>query len=104
MKIYVVNSYFPTTIIAKKIANGALKNRFAACANIKNNINSYYWWSKKILNSKEIEVSFKTSKNKLVKLINFIEKNHPYDCPAIISYELFNCNQKYKSWVLNETK
>ena len=104
MKIYVVNTFLPELNKAKKIAKIILTKRLAACVNINDKIQSFFWWNNKILKEGEIELSFKTSHKKILLLIECIEKNHPYECPPVLAYEIKEANKKYIQWIIDETK
>ena len=104
MKIYFVNSFFPSLDKAKEIGKIVLKRKLAACVNINDKIKSFFWWKNKLSNENEVELSFKTSFNKVTKLIEFLEKNHPYECPCIIAFKVDKANKKYINWVLDQTK
>jgi len=104
MKIYFVNSFFPELKDAKKVAKIVLEKKLAACVNINEKIKSFFWWNNRISEENEVELSFKTSLFKVKKLINFLEKNHPYECPCIIAFHVDEMNQKYRRWVLENTK
>lgn len=104
MKIYVVTTFLPQLNKAKQIAKIILEKRLAACVNINNKIQSFFWWKNKISKEEEIELSFKTSYKKIQPLIKYIEKNHPYECPSVLVYEIKKTNKKYIQWVINETK
>ena len=103
-KVYLVHSLFPKLSYAKKISTLVLEKKLAACVNINTEIESFFFWKKKFYNEKEIELSFKTSLLKLKKLINFIEKNHPYECPYIAAFHIEKVNKNYIDWVIEQTK
>ena len=103
MTIYLVSTFYPKLNQAKKIAKLVVKNKLAACVNINKNINSIYIWENKMFDEKEIELNFKTSEKKLKKLILFLEKNHPYECPPIMSFPIKKVNNKYLDWVKRQT-
>ena len=103
MTIYLVSTFYPKLNQAKKIAKLVVKNKLAACVNINKNINSIYIWENKMFDEKEIELNFKTSEKKLKKLILFLEKNHPYECPSIMSFQIKKVNNKYLDWVKRQT-
>ena len=104
MKIYIVNTFLPELNKAKKIAKIILDKRLAACVNINDKIQSFFWWKNKISNENEVELSFKTRYSKIKTLIKHIEKHHPYECPSVLVHEIKKTNKKYMEWVLNETK
>ena len=103
MSIYLVSTFYPKLNQAKKIAKLVVKNKLAACVNINKNINSLYIWKSKMFDEIEIELNFKTSEKKLKKLILFLEKKHPYECPPIISFPIKKVNKKYLDWVKKQT-
>ena len=103
MTIYLVSTFYQKLNQAKKIAKVVVKNKLAACVNINKNINSIYIWENKMFDEKEIELNFKTSEKKLKKLILFLEKNHPYECPPIMSFPIKKVNNKYLDWVKRQT-
>ena len=103
MTMYLVFSFFPKINQAKKIAKLAIKNKLAACVNINKNVNSLYIWKKRIFDENEIELGFKTNAKKVNKLISFLESNHPYECPCIISFPINKVNNKYSNWVNKQT-
>ena len=65
MKIYVVTTFLPQLNKAKQIAKIILEKRLAACVNINNKIQSFFWWKNKISNENEVELSFKTRYSKI---------------------------------------
>ena len=99
MTIYLVYSFYPKLNEAKKISKLSIKNKLAACVNINQNINSLFVWKNKMFNEKEVELSFKTNKQKVKKLISFLESNHPYECPCIIALPIKINNNKFLNWV-----
>ena len=103
MTIYLVSTFYPKLNQAKKIAKLVVKNKLAACVNINKNINSIFIWRSKMFDEKEIELNFKTTEKKVKKLILFLEKNHPYECPPIISFPIKKINKKYLDWVKKQT-
>lgn len=103
MTIYLVSTFYPNIKQAKKVAKLVVKNKLAACVNISKNINSIFIWKSKMCDEKEIELNFKTTKKKVKKLILFLEENHPYECPLIISFPIKKINKKYIDWVKKET-
>ena len=103
MKIYFVYVTFGSLKEARRLGSQLVKNKLAACVNINKNINSIYIWENKMFDEKEIELNFKTSEKKLKKLILFLEKNHPYECPPIMSFPIKKVNNKYLDWVKRQT-
>ena len=76
-----------------------LKANLAKCVNKLNYVKSYYWWEGKIQKSQEQILLIKTNDEKLEKLKEFLEKNHPYDTPEIIVLTPEEVNKSYLSWI-----
>lgn len=102
MTIYVIFSYFPDIKEAKKVAKESIKRKLAACVNINKHTNSLFMWENKLHDENEIELSFKTNKKKIKKLISFIENKHPYECPAIMTLKINETNKQFDNWVNKE--
>ena len=89
---------------ARKIGRELILARLAACVNIIDNINSMYWWERKIQDDKEAILIAKTRKSLLPKLIKKAKSLHSYSCPCIISWPLSGGNREYLDWLSKETK
>lgn len=93
----------PNQEIANKISKILVENRVASCVNKVSNVESIYWWEGKIESSNEIILLIKTTDNKYSDLEELIKKNHPYDVPEIICFEIKKGLNTYLSWIGNET-
>jgi len=87
---------------AKKISNALLKNKLVACANIFP-VQSLYLWKKKLEQSGEVAIVFKTLKNNLSKIEKIISTLHSYSVP-VISVEEIKLNKKAQEWLNKEIK
>lgn len=76
----------------------ALKENLASCI-LEINSNSSFIWRGKIEKEKEKIFVFKTTDEKIEKLKDFIEKNHPYEIPFIATFKLNKVNEKYLKWL-----
>ena len=104
MEIYFIYSTFKDLKEAKIIGGKLVKKKLAACSNIIPLIYSTYVWKKKIMVDKECSMIVKTSKSKVKKAINFIVKNHSYDCPAVTAFPIKFAHNDFKNWIIEETK
>ena len=91
----------PHTAVARKLAQSALKEKFAACANIIPQVESHYWWEGKIEKGKEVLLLFKTKSARLASLEKMILSMHPYDTPEFIVLGILGGNTRYLSWLAN---
>ena len=94
----------PDSKTAKKISKALLRERLCACVNIIKDIQSFYWWQKKIDKSKECLLVIKTKKVLFNKLDKAVSSLHPYAVPEIIALPLVNVSKKYAAWLRKETK
>ena len=84
-------------------AKGAVSGGLAACVNIVK-VDSTYAWKGKIEESDEFLAIYKTTGAKVTKLRNFIENNHSYEVPEIITLNANNVSKKYMEWLVGVTR
>ncbi len=84
---------------AERITRGVIDAKLAACVLV-TDVKSFYNWEGKLNEDDEVVTLLKTSTDKAADLQKYIETNHDYDIPAIISFQA-NANQTYSNW-LNE--
>jgi periplasmic divalent cation tolerance protein len=88
---------------ARDMARTVVEKRLAACANVIPKMESFYWWEGKIENDEEALLMIKTSYLKVEDLIRFMQENHPYEIPDIISVPIMEGLPDYINWMLEET-
>ncbi len=101
-KYIVVYSTFPNLRTAKKIVDGLVQNRLAACGNIFK-LYSIYRWQKEIEKRPEYAVFIKTKASKYRGVEKYIKDHHPYDVPEIIYWQIAGGQRAYLDWVYNST-
>jgi periplasmic divalent cation tolerance protein len=89
----------PNISVARKIAAATLKEKLVACANLIPKVESHYWWEGKLESSSEVLMVFKTRTDKLPELERCVVKNHPYQTPEFIAFEIAAGNEKYLNWI-----
>jgi len=104
MKIFFIYVTFNSIQEAKKLSKLLVKKKMAACTNIFPKIYSTYYWKNKTMTEVECSMIVKTSKPKLKKAINFIIKNHSYECPAVSSFSINSANPDFLKWINQQTK
>lgn len=95
--IVLVHTTFPSLEIAETVSKRILKAGLAACANI-HPVDSLYHWDKGMVHEQEISVDFKTSTGRQESLVEFLEKEHPYQVPCICKHNV-ETSVKYHAWV-----
>ena len=84
---------------AERITRGVIDAKLAACVLV-THVKSFYNWEGKLNEDDEVVTILKTTTERVADLENYIETNHDYDIPAIITLQA-NANQAYGNW-LNE--
>ncbi|MCC7572029.1 MAG: divalent-cation tolerance protein CutA [Candidatus Methanofastidiosum sp.] len=93
----------PNEDVAYNLSKILLENRVAACVNIIKDVNSLYWWKESIGNSSEIILLIKTTDEKYQEVEDLIKKNHVYEIPEIIAFDIKKGFSKYLKWIEDET-
>lgn len=89
---------------AKQIAKTLVSDRFAACVNLVDKIDSIYSWKGEIVEDSEVLMIIKTQKALFENLKNKIEEIHPYETPEIISFDILEGSNPYLDWISENTK
>ena len=82
---------------AERITRGVIDAKLAACVLVAD-VKSFYNWEGTLNEDDEVVTILKTSTEKVTDLEKYIETNHDYDVPAIISFQA-NANQSYGNWL-----
>jgi len=96
----------PNIETARKLANGIIHNKLAACVNILPEVESVYSWEGKIENEKETVLFVKSTVEKSEELKKYVRENHPYDEPAFLALEVDEnaSSGNFISWIKNQVK
>lgn len=89
---------------AKKIATVLLEKKLAACVNIIDKINSFFWWEGKIDKAKEMLLLIKSKKKLFQKLVKTIKTLHSYAVPEILALPILSGEKKYLEWLNSSLK
>lgn len=92
----------PDKITTKKIAKTLVKENLVACVNFFT-VESVYRWKNKLTEDREYALIMKTKKSLYKKVEKRLNELHPYEVPAIVSYEIKNGFSGYLSWIHKET-
>jgi periplasmic divalent cation tolerance protein len=99
-----MNFYIFLTTVAnidegKKIARVLVKEKFAACVNIIQNVYSIYEWKENVEEEVEYLLIIKTTEDKSDFVIQKIKEIHSYDLPECIGFKIDKGSEKYLSWI-----
>jgi len=84
---------------AKKIAAKLLKEKLAACVNIVDKVESFFWWQGKIDKAAESLMVIKSTKAKFRKIVKTVLSVHSYTVPEIIALPIIAGHKPYLDWI-----
>lgn len=88
----------------EKIGNFLVENKLAACVNLIPEVQSIFFWEKKLSKQKEVLLTAKTRKELFEPLAKEVKKLHTYDLPEIIALPIEAGSKEYLEWMGQETK
>ncbi|MEM3364169.1 MAG: divalent-cation tolerance protein CutA [Candidatus Micrarchaeia archaeon] len=100
--VTLIYSPFPNFKSAKVVARQLITARVAACANIIKS-RSIYEWKGTLQDTIEFILIAKTTPAKRKSAIAIINKSHPYELPAIITWNS-SSTPAFEKWVAKNTK
>ncbi|AMV43931.1 cytochrome C biogenesis protein [Paraburkholderia caribensis] len=103
VNVSLVLTTVPDLETAQTLAEHVLSARLAACVTQLGSVQSSYHWQGKIESAEEIQLLFKTSVVRTHELEQFIQAQHPYDTPEILSWQV-TASAAYGQWVNAETQ
>jgi periplasmic divalent cation tolerance protein len=89
---------------AQLLADKAVRERLAACAQTDGPILSTYWWDGEVVTTSEVRVTFKTTAGRAPDLEAWIVEHHPYDVPEVLRTLVKVAGPGYQSWVRAEVR
>lgn len=84
---------------ARRIAEGLIKKKLAACVNIIDRVESLFWWKGKVDKAGELLLVVKTRKEKVPALIKAVKSLHSYELPEIIALPISTGYKPYLRWI-----
>ncbi len=88
---------------ARTIGRRVVQERLAACCNIIDHTESFYWWDGELQHDTEAILIAKTQKATLQQLIEKIKSLHSYTCPGIEVLPVVSGNPDYLVWIRENT-
>lgn len=87
-----------------ELAREILKERLAACVQVKEGLTSLYWWDNEIQEDPECLLIMKTKLGLFEELAALVKNKHPYDVPEVVAMPIVTGNKEYLDWLSRETK
>jgi len=101
-KYIVVYVTFPDLRTARRIVEGLVRTRRAACGNIFR-ISSIYRWKGRIEKGAEYAALIKTRASTYRSVERYIRERHPYEVPEIIEWNIVGGLPAYLAWIKKTT-
>jgi len=101
-KIKVILTTISNLEEAKSLSRKMVENDLSPCIQLIPQITSIYKWKEKIYDESETLVLIKVLKNNELKVKQFIEENHSYKIPEIISINANILNENYSKWFFSK--
>ena len=89
---------------AGQLAQLAVDERLAACAQVSGPITSVYRWEGRVTEATEWACVFKTVDDRVDALVRAVRAAHSYDVPEILVSPVVGGDPGYLSWVDTETR
>ncbi|MGW6458728.1 divalent-cation tolerance protein CutA [Streptomyces sp. NPDC055078] len=88
---------------AEELARGAVDRRLAACAHIDPPFRAVYRWQGAVQTETEWRISYKTTRERLPQLADWVAATHGYEVPEWIVLPVDGGSAGYLSWVVAES-
>ena len=84
---------------ARRIAQHLVKQKFVACVNLVDKVESIFWWQRKVDSATEVLLIAKSRKSLIGKIIRQVKSLHSYQVPEVIALPIVAGNQDYIKWI-----
>ncbi len=98
----VVTVTTPSETLAATLAETAVSERLAACAQVHGPIRSTFRWQGRVDHASEWYCHFKTTADRFDALADRIRALHPYEVPEIVAVPISLASEAYLGWIRRE--
>lgn len=84
---------------AENIINELLTLKLIACANIINDIKSFFWWKDRVENASECLIILKSDEKYFSEIEKIVKSIHSYEVPEIIALPIVIGSREYMDWI-----
>ncbi len=102
MSVKLVYVTAPDRKEAEQIAETAVTERLAACANILDHVTSVFHWGGRLCRENETVLILKTTGERAAALTERIRALHSYECPCIAVLPVESGNPAFLEWIAGE--
>lgn len=104
MEFIIIYCTVPNKKEGKEIARALIENKFAACINIIDKVESVFSWDGEMTEEKEALLVIKTKKELFGNVKHVIQKLHSYTVPEVISVPIAQADETYLKWIEHEVR
>ncbi|WP_454855818.1 divalent-cation tolerance protein CutA [Promicromonospora soli] len=97
-----VSSTFDDEGAALELADGVVRARLAACAQVEGPITSVYWWDGEVQREREWRLVCKTRPGLADYLVKHLRALHTYELAEIVVTPIIGGDPKYLAWAGGE--
>ncbi len=94
----------PDRATARNLAETLVRERLAACANILDGMESWYWWQGEVQQATESVCILKTTAAGYAALEQRARELHPYEIPCIVALPVLRGHEPFLRWIAEETR
>lgn len=86
---------------ARRLAQGLLQARLAACVQVQAGLSSYYRWEGRDCIDEEWRLTVKTAPWRRAQVEAYLANAHPYDLPQLL-WQSMDASAAYAAWVAEQ--
>ena len=97
-ELIIIKTTIKNKVTKNDLINELIKNDYASCINVIENVSSHYKWQGKVESEKEDILLIKTMKRNEKLVYKVIRVIHDYETPEIITIAINNIDSSYLNW------
>ena len=94
----------PDAEVARRLAQGIVEARLAACVNVLSGARSFYRWEGRVEDASEQQLLIKTLASRFEEVRDWLLAEHPYDVPEILALPVAASSDAYGNWVVDQSR
>jgi len=94
----------PDEAVAADLSHQIVEQGLAACVNRFGGLTSVYKWEGEMKEGTEVQLVIKTSAAATERLIDTLNRLHPYELPEIIAVPITAGHMPYLEWIREQTR
>jgi periplasmic divalent cation tolerance protein len=100
--LFVLVTTFPARPEAEKAARLLVEERLAVCAQVGDDIRSWYRWQGQVEQSPEVLLTLKVREDRREACAGRLQALHPYEIPEILAWPVAWAEPGYLAWAYGE--